>query len=356
MSTLILVTCDSGAGHLKREKRADRIQTFTHRLVTGPIPMAGPPETFFMRQRGLFETDGLYHEPYWFDFEHPDGGKPGFGRIWSRLPEVCRQHERVELWIDPDPNAQLVMVQLLDWLGTLPDIAARLWLKLSDSPLGMRHPGDWVLPPRPVETADLLLARRAWSAFGAATPEPWSALRDDPDLDRLPGLLHAIERTLRELPDTTGLGATARRVLALAEKQSWWIEAERRGEDASSHTLSDQERSLQRLIHRIGQSGERVPLWYVEIEELICELAAAPVPALSGITEWHAGADLHQDPDRGRRFRDSPLSLTRLGHALVTGVEDWSRHNPVHRWLGGTRLTNDNLWRWDANSRRPVAP
>ncbi len=27
-------------------------------------------------------------------------------------------------------------------------------------------------------------------------------------------------------------------------------------------------------------------------------------------------------------------------------LEDFSRHNPIDRWWGGTHLTNDNLWRW----------
>ena len=29
-------------------------------------------------------------------------------------------------------------------------------------------------------------------------------------------------------------------------------------------------------------------------------------------------------------------------------ADDFSRHNPIHRWWGGTELTNDRLWRWDA--------
>ena len=32
----------------------------------------------------------------------------------------------------------------------------------------------------------------------------------------------------------------------------------------------------------------------------------------------------------------------------VAHKEDFSRHNPIDRWWGGTRLTNDRLWRWDA--------
>ncbi|MCQ8278245.1 hypothetical protein NFI95_07260 [Acetobacteraceae bacterium KSS8] len=354
MSALILVTCDSGAGHLKQEKRADRIRRFTHRLVAGPVPADGPPETFFQRQRALYEADNLYSEPHWFDFERPGGSL--LQRIWTRLPDECRDHDRIELWIDPDPNAQLILVQLLDWLGALPDIAPRLWLKLSDSPLGERRPGDWVLPPRPVEAADLALARRAWSAFGAPTPESWSSLRDDPETQRLPGLVSAIERTLRELPDGTGLGATARRILALTEREFWWIEAMQRGPGQADRVLPEQDRVLQKLVLRTLRSGDRVPLWYAEIEQLICELAAAPVPALSGVTERQAGLDLFQDQDRQKRFWESPVRLTYFGADLVAGTEDWSRHNPVCRWLGGTRLTNDRLWRWETASKQLIAP
>ena len=33
--------------------------------------------------------------------------------------------------------------------------------------------------------------------------------------------------------------------------------------------------------------------------------------------------------------------------AILAGTEDFSHHNPIDRWWGGTRLTNDRLWRWD---------
>ena len=66
MSSLILVTCDSGAGHLKMEKRADLILNFIHRLLTIPVPTDGAPETFFQRSQAICEADDLFHEPWWF--------------------------------------------------------------------------------------------------------------------------------------------------------------------------------------------------------------------------------------------------------------------------------------------------
>jgi len=53
------------------------------------------------------------------------------------------------------------------------------------------------------------------------------------------------------------------------------------------------------------------------------------------------------------------LSLTEFGKAVVAHKEDFSRHNPIDRWWGGTRLTNDPLWRWNTaltvsdGTRRP---
>lgn len=356
ISTLILVTSDSGAGHLKRERPTARVLSFNHRLMTGPVPVEVAPETFFQRRQAIYEAESLYHEPWWFGAEDHGREETPLRSVWGALPEVCRQHDCVELWIDPDPNAQLVFVQLLVWLGNRSEIAPRLWLKQAEAPLGERRPGDWTFPPRSVDAADVALASRAWAAFGAATPEAWAAMRDDPDLHRLAGLGRAIEQSVDELPDRTGLGATARRILSLIERQSWWNEAERRGEDVPTRLLADKERCFSPLMQRILQGGERCPLSYSEIGETLCELAAAPVPALIGVTERHFDLDMHHDTERHRRFRESPISLTDLGHRLVAGDYDWSLHNPINRWLGGTRLTNGKLWRWDALQGRLLAP
>ena len=58
---------------------------------------------------------------------------------------------------------------------------------------------------------------------------------------------------------------------------------------------------------------------------------------------------LDKENERGRdeAYRRSLLSLTEFGKAIVAHKEDFSRHNPIDRWWGGTHLTNDNLWRWN---------
>jgi hypothetical protein len=66
--------------------------------------------------------------------------------------------------------------------------------------------------------------------------------------------------------------------------------------------------------------------------------------------------EIHDDHDRHQRYKKSQLSLTALGEAILANTEDFSRHNPIHRWWGGTELTSDSLWRWDRASRRLVGP
>jgi hypothetical protein len=84
-------------------------------------------------------------------------------------------------------------------------------------------------------------------------------------------------------------------------------------------------------------------------------LAQGPAPAVSGLEEGPFTEEMH-DAHRFARYKQSKLSLTVLGEAVLARTEDFSRHNPIHRWWGGTKLTNDNLWRWDAESRGLMAP
>ena len=57
--------------------------------------------------------------------------------------------------------------------------------------------------------------------------------------------------------------------------------------------------------------------------------------------------------DRHQAYQRSRLSLTEFGKAVVAHKEDFSRHNPIDRWWGGTQLTNDRLWRWNPTLMKP---
>jgi hypothetical protein len=95
------------------------------------------------------------------------------------------------------------------------------------------------------------------------------------------------------------------------------------------------------------QRFQRRVFGYWEAGALLDGLALAPTPAVSGLAEWPFTLEMHDLPERFDRYRQSRLSLTALGKAILAGTEDFSRHNPIDRWWGGTRLTIDRLWRWD---------
>jgi hypothetical protein len=258
-------------------------------------------------------------------------------RTWRELLPTCQQFDRVELWIDPEPQAQLLLVQLLDWFGTDPDLVAKTFLMHAESPVGWRAPDDLrTLQPTfdPVDAHRLDLAVRAWNAYRQPTPRPWCELLDS-DLDALPHLRQTVRLLLGELPD-------ARTALMASERQC--LEALAGGATTTSELL---------------QFNADDPAWvfdYWDAGRIIDGLARGPAPAILGLEPGPFDLAMHQDPTRRQRYMNSPLSLSALGHALLEGRDDVSRHNPIHRWWGGTLLTNDRLWRWDAGASALVAP
>ena len=95
---------------------------------------------------------------------------------------------------------------------------------------------------------------------------------------------------------------------------------------------------------------------HARIGALLDGLARCPAPVVSGLDEGPFTLEMHDDRDRHARYKQSRLSLTEFGQAVLAGHEDFSRHNPIHRWCGGTELTNDRLWRWDPVNHALIAP
>jgi hypothetical protein len=82
---------------------------------------------------------------------------------------------------------------------------------------------------------------------------------------------------------------------------------------------------------------------YWEVGALLDGLAHCPAPPVVGLDEGPFTLEMHDDRNRHERYQRSKLKLTALGEAILAGAEDFSRHNPIHRWWGGTELTNARL-------------
>jgi hypothetical protein len=90
-----------------------------------------------------------------------------------------------------------------------------------------------------------------------------------------------------------------------------------------------------------------------EIGYLLDGLAYGPRPAIAGLDDELRTLPRENFRDRQTAYLRSRLSLTEFGEGIVAHKEDFSRHNPIDRWWGGTHLTNDRLWRWNSLLMKP---
>ena len=333
MNRLIVTTTDSGAGHLKQSRIADKVVNLTDCLVCGPVPEARSPAAFFAAREAAYDADPkVRHELHAWDRAEPAMDD------WFEVLELCEAYERVELWIDPTPNEQLLFIRLLDWLAGYPRIVEKLFVVHAEDRLAERgpdHPKTVEATARKVGGSELEIAARAWHAYGEATPTAFFGLLRS-DLDALPYLRRTVLLLLGELPAAdTALGATERLLLNVVAP----------GEISPHRFFAFDTQNNPDRVYRLWEEGR-----------IIDRLASCPVPAIVGLKEGPFDLALQQDDERRVRYGKSRLSLSTLGQALLDGTEDFSRHNPIHRWWGGTLLTNDALWRWDAAKRELVAP
>jgi len=315
----VILTSLSGFS-LERSGLADVVIPFVFRFVWGPLPSPDQLATY-VATRSDKHGPGTHWSTYAGRWRQGTGARKDLGLI-----EFCRHCEKVELWFDPDPNDQLHLVWLLDYFRSHPEIVGRLRLRLVDYDLIRASPeelGRWKMPAVDVTRDELETASMVWQAYRAATPEACFDLLAK-DLSALPLLRPALFDLLEELPcSKTGLGATEMRLLELIA----------RGYERTNA-----------LFHLRGLGQRRVfSDW--EIGFLLEGLAHGPTPAVAGLDDELRTIGRENHRDRDAAYKRSRLSLTEFGWALVAHKEDFSRYNPVDRWWGGTRLTNDSLWR-----------
>jgi hypothetical protein len=332
MMRLVLTTDDSGAACLKAARIADIVLPFGMRFVWGPLPSDAELATFFGARSTKHGSPGSH----WLDFMPPRRLEEIEGKDLG-LIDFCERCETIELWIDPEPNAQLTLIWLLDYLRHHGKIASKLTLVQANVRIGNHPPKEvsrWRLHAVKILNDHLEIASLAWQAYRQPTPQHWFNLLGE-DLSVLPQFRQTVLELLEELPaDPTGLGATEMRMLELIAA----------GNAGPSDVFPGHRKRNQRRV-----------FGYWEVGSLLDGLARSPAPAVSGLDEGPFTLEMHDDGNRHERYQRSKLKLTALGEAILARTEDFSRHNPIHRWWGGTELTNDRLWRWDLANRALIA-
>jgi hypothetical protein len=330
MSTLILTTYDGAAGCLGASRIADHVIAIDYRLVTGPVPPVSDPLAFFAERAKL----GCPEIRRW----DQDGPGSQLCQAWLGLIQASSDFDRIEIWADSEPNSQLQLLQFLEWLSAYPDIVQKLSLTSPDFRIGSRTPQDIValkLPSQSVSDMQFQTAKVALHAFQQPNPEAWfNLLRDD--LQALPYLRPTVTRVLEELPaaDT-----------ALTHSETRLLEIISAGPIPPMRALGEYLGNTPLSVLDSWELGRRMH-W----------LAHCQKPAILGLDDGPFNLELHDDPVRFDQYKRSKLTLSELGHALLERQEDFSRHNRIDHWWGGTRLTNDRLWRWHAINHSLLSP
>jgi DNA-binding transcriptional MerR regulator len=330
--SLLHVTNGESAGNtLRQTTLGGAVLSWQDVLHEGPVP-AGP-RSDLLRARAAFLSEWGW------------GSRRAILSMLDRrdrlFVEALRGGTRVVLWFEHDLYDGL---QLLDALGLAAGSGASPELIVVDSfPGKPRFRGLGELRSEELETL--------WPLRTAATPEAmaaaaaaWHAVRAPEPValaewvergsEDLSLVATALLRLLEELPGSDdGLSGTERRALqavaaGAATPGAAFVAAQ---ELEEAPFLGDA--WFYRALASLGQGGTRL------VETRTGETLPAPPPL----------GDPHS-------FPSVPLRLTTHGVRVLDGKADRVDLLGIDRWVGGTRLTHDRVWRWDSDARLLLAP
>ncbi|MBR0754166.1 hypothetical protein JQ604_18430 [Bradyrhizobium jicamae] len=325
MKRLILTSLSGSC--LRRFGLAEAVIQFGFRFIAQPLPPAIRLEAFLDARS---DQGPGWH---WTDW-NPKVGSPR--PVRSRhiaFTEYCARYDLIELWFDSTVEDQLQLIWLLDFFESHPETAAKLKLRLIGFDLIMleRAPDLKHVPLADISPQELRTASMCWQAYRATTPEACIAVLKQ-NLSAFPLLRPALLDLIQELPSRiTGLGATEIRLLELI----------------GAGFVSTNALFYLRGFRQRGVFSD------MEIGTLLEGLAHGPRPAITGLDDELRTIDRANLRARLEAYQRSRLSLTDFGKEVLAHKQDFSRHNPIDRWWGGTHLTNDNMWRWNPTLMKP---
>src|SRR3954464_1396631 len=132
MTRLILTTDDSGSGCLLAAGIADLVVPFGFRFAWGPLLSDA-------ELAALLGPRFLPMAAHWLD-NFDRGRREEIRREGLGMIELCERCAAVELWVDPEPNAQLILVQLLDFFRSHEKTVSKLTLFQADVSIGDQPP------------------------------------------------------------------------------------------------------------------------------------------------------------------------------------------------------------------------
>ena len=323
MPAVLHVTNGESAGNtLRQTTLGGAVLPWQDVLHEGPVPAVSRPQLLRLRAAFLSECGWGSRSAILSSLERRD----------RRLVEALREGVHVVLWFEHDLYDQL---QLLDVLALAHELGAAPELIVVDS-----FPGKPAFRGLGELTADEL--ETLWPARHGASPEAldeaaavWNAFRaPEPTAlaqwgvrgsDALPFLESALLRLLEELPSPeNGLSGNERRALqAIAAGSRTPVAA----------FVAEQE------LEPAAFLGDA---WFYRV-----------LSGLDGLVETSDGLPLPAPPplSDANVFARLPIRLTKEGERVLRGEADRIELLGIDRWIGGTHITPQNLWRWDPGER-----
>jgi len=254
---------------------------------------------------------------------------------WASAVDRRGEYSEAVLWFEHDLFDQLILIQILDRVGSVPSSAPVTLIAIDRFPghehfkgLGELTPADLATlfdTRQPVSSTQIDLASRAWRAFRGADPTGIESLLGG-DTSALPFLGPALARHLEEFPWVgTGLSRSEGRLLQLSVEGPTDIRDTflRMHEGETHFFITD--RSFWDLAQR---------------------LSALDPPLLA----------LHPESDAAHGLPFGTLESAPRGRAVHAGNSTARvERSEMDRWLGGVHLDRRSpMWWWDPVSKRLV--
>ena len=250
-------------------------------------------------------------------------------RASDAVLESWRDRDEVVFWLEHDLFDQLLLIRHLWWLTTNADDRARHATRFSlvcgSDYVGLLKPDQF--PARfaarePITVDQIRTGAAAWEAYCSGEPTRLHAfLQPDP---RLPYLAAAIRRLLEEFPAVSnGLARSERQILEV---------------------LSEGPRTPEQAFVSASRLEEAIYMGDLSFRDILERMSRDTHPLID--------ADVR---DRPGGLPEGTLRITDIGRAVLAGRADQIALNGISRWLGGTWLSPERLWRWTGSSLLPPA-
>lgn len=316
---------ESTAGTLREFRFPGEHFAFKEVLMCGPTP-AGLSQDDWLALRAKFLAD-----EYALKLEDAQGDL----RNQEQTLESIREHDEVILWFEHDLFCQINLIYLLNRLSQCQSAASRLSLICIGEYPGIddfrglgQLAGEQLASlfddRREISESESKTAARAWAAYCSSDPRAIANLLDE-DTSSMPFLRQALLLHLARFPSVrNGLGRVENRALELISRGPIDFKSLFPIFAKTEHVYGLGDSQLWRELNRLSDSSN-------------------PVIKLAGLDD-KTGAFI------SNQFHQARLELTETGRAVLAGEQDFLKLNRVDYWLGGVRLLDESLWRWDEDS------